>query len=95
MEALAKIPGVLVGVPSGAFYCMVALPVADADHFAQWMLSDFQDQGQTVMVAPGSGFYATPGQGKNQVRIAYVLEQASIKRAVELLAIALTQYPQP
>ena len=95
MEALAKIPGVLVGAPSGAFYCMVALPVADADHFAQWMLSDFQDQGQTVMVAPGSGFYATPGQGKNQVRIAYVLEQASIKRAVELLAIALTQYPQP
>jgi aspartate aminotransferase len=58
------------------------------------MLSDFQDQGQTVMVAPGSGFYATPGQGKNQVRIAYVLEQARIKRAVELLAIALTQYPQ-
>jgi aspartate aminotransferase len=95
MEALAKIPGVLVGAPSGAFYCMVALPVADADHFAQWMLSDFQDQGQTVMVAPGSGFYATPGQGKNQVRIAYVLEQARIKRAVELLAIALTQYPQP
>ena len=94
MEALAKIPGVRVGAPSGAFYCMVELPIADADHFAQWMLSDFQDQGQTVMVAPGSGFYATPGQGKNQVRIAYVLEQARIKRAVELLAIALTQYPQ-
>jgi len=72
IEELSKIPDVKVSVPKGAFYCIAELPVKDADHFAQWLLESFSDQGETVMVAPASGFYSTPGSGKNQIRIAYV-----------------------
>jgi aspartate aminotransferase len=84
---------VKVSVPKGAFYCIAELPVKDADHFAQWLLESFSDQGETVMVAPASGFYSTPGSGKNQIRIAYVLNINSLKRSVALLKKALEQYP--
>ncbi len=93
IEELSKIPDVKVSVPKGAFYCIAELPVKDADHFAQWLLESFSDQGETVMVAPASGFYSTPGSGKNQIRIAYVLNVNSLKRSVALLKKALEQYP--
>ncbi|MGI9546209.1 MAG: pyridoxal phosphate-dependent aminotransferase [Flavobacteriaceae bacterium] len=89
---LKKIPEVIVAKPQGAFYCMASLPVEDADHFAKWLLEDFEDEKQTVMVAPAAGFYATPGLGKNQIRIAYVLKKEKLKRAVALLHAALNQY---
>ncbi|MEN8797681.1 MAG: aminotransferase class I/II-fold pyridoxal phosphate-dependent enzyme, partial [Flavobacteriaceae bacterium] len=92
IEELERIPDVIVAKPQGAFYCIAELPVEDADHFAQWLLENFEDEGQTVMVAPAAGFYATPGLGKNQIRIAYVLEKKKLKRAVALLKEALIQY---
>ena len=92
IEELQKIPDVIVAEPQGAFYCMAQLPVEDADHFAQWLLENFQDNGQTVMVAPAAGFYATEGLGKNQIRIAYVLKKEKLKRAVALLQTALNEY---
>lgn len=91
--ALMEIENVKVSSPKGAFYCIAELPVKDADDFAQWMLEKFQDNGETVMVAPASGFYSTPGSGKNQIRIAYVLKEESLLRSVELLRLALDQYP--
>ena len=90
---LKKIPGVIVGVPKGAFYCIVQLPVKNSDAFAQWLLEKFDLNGETVMVAPAGGFYSTPGVGLNQVRIAYVLNKDSLIRAVEILKVALEQYP--
>jgi len=93
INALSEIKGVKVSRPRGAFYCIAELPVDDADDFAQWMLEKFNDQGETVMVAPASGFYSTPGSGKNQIRIAYVLNKESLVRSVELLKLALEQYP--
>ena len=92
IEELQKIPDVIVAKPQGAFYCMAELPVDDADHFAQWLLENFQENGQTVMVAPAAGFYATEGLGKNQIRIAYVLKKEKLKRAVALLQAALNEY---
>lgn len=89
---LRKIEGVKVAEPKGAFYCMVELPVEDTEHFAQWLLEDFDLDGETVMVAPAAGFYSTPGLGKKEVRIAYVLEKDSLKRSVDILAEALKQY---
>lgn len=93
ISELEKIEGVKVANPKGAFYCVAELPVKDSDHFAQWILEDFNHNNETVMVAPVSGFYSTPGKGKNQVRIAYVLNETDLKRSVEILAIALKQYP--
>lgn len=93
IEKLEQIPGVQVSRPNGAFYCIAQLPVEDADDFAQWMLEKFSDKGETVMVAPASGFYSTPGAGKNQVRIAYVLNKEALVRSVELLKLALEKYP--
>ena len=93
VEGLNQIPGVFCPMPKGAFYCIAELPVKDADHFAQWMLESFSDQNETVMVAPASGFYSTEGSGKNQIRIAYVLKKESLIRSVELLKLALEQYP--
>lgn len=93
VEALSKIKGLKVSRPKGAFYCIAELPVNDADDFAQWMLENFSDQNETVMVAPASGFYSTAGSGKNQIRIAYVLNKESLIRSVELLKLALEQYP--
>jgi aspartate aminotransferase len=93
VEALNKIPGVYCPKPKGAFYTIVRLPVDDADKFAQWLLEDFSFENQTVMVAPASGFYSTPGLGKNEVRIAYVLNIADLKKAMKTLAEALKAYP--
>ena len=92
IEELQKIPDITVAQPKGAFYCMAELPIEDADHFAQWMLENFEQDGRTVMVAPAAGFYATPGLGKNQIRIAYVLDKEKLILAVNILHAALTQY---
>ncbi len=93
LRELSHIEGIRVARPQGAFYCMVELPVKDADDFAQWLLEKFQLDGQTVMVAPAAGFYATEGLGRNQIRIAYVLEKNRLIRAVAILKEALKQYP--
>ena len=93
ISELEKIEGVKVATPKGAFYCVAQLPVKDSDHFAQWLLEDFHLHNETVMVAPASGFYSTPGEGKNQVRIAYVLNKTDLIRSVAILAEALKQYP--
>ncbi len=92
IEELKKIDGVKVGIPKGAFYCIAELPIEDADDFAQWLLEDFRVNNETVMVAPAAGFYATQGLGKNQIRIAYVLDKESLKRAVYILKEALNSY---
>lgn len=92
VELLNEIPGVKCPKPKGAFYCVAELPVEDADDFAQWMLENFSDNGETVMVAPASGFYSQPELGKKQVRIAYVLKSEDLKRSVELLKMALEKY---
>ncbi|MGW8317445.1 MAG: pyridoxal phosphate-dependent aminotransferase [Bacteroidales bacterium] len=93
VEALNRMPGVICPTPKGAFYTVVHLPVDDADRFARWMLSDFHHNNQTVMVAPASGFYSTPGKGKQEVRIAYVLKKDDLELAMETLAEALKAYP--
>ena len=93
VEELNKMEGVKTPMPKGAFYTIVELPIDDADVFCQWILSEFSYKNQTVMMAPASGFYATPGLGKNQVRMAYVLNVEDLKNAMETLAVALKQYP--
>jgi aspartate aminotransferase len=93
-ETLRQIPGVSVACPEGAFYVMACLPVPDTNLFARWLLTDFQRDGETVMVAPGSGFYVTPGLGGSEVRIAYVLAENKLRRAVELLGEALAAFPE-
>ncbi|MEN8229507.1 MAG: pyridoxal phosphate-dependent aminotransferase [Bacteroidota bacterium] len=93
VEALNRMPGVICPTPKGAFYTVVHLPVDDADIFAQWILSDFEYKNQTVMMAPASGFYSTPGLGKQEVRIAYVLKKEELALAMETLAEALKAYP--
>lgn len=92
-EALMAIPGVKCPMPSGAFYMMVTLPVDDSEKFAKWLLEEFQDAGETVMLAPGAGFYGTPGKGVHEARVAYVLKEADLLRAAELLKKALAVYP--
>ena len=92
VQGLRKIPGVLVEEPMGAFYVMAQLPVDDADKFQRWLLTAFSDNGETVMFAPGAPFYETPGSGINEVRIAYVLEQKELQRAMELLGKGIAQY---
>ncbi|MDL5510753.1 pyridoxal phosphate-dependent aminotransferase [Arenibacter sp. M-2] len=89
---LNKLDGVVVAQPQGAFYCIAQLPIDNADTFAQWLLEDFQWNGETVMVAPAAGFYATNGLGTNQIRIAYVLEKEDLIRAVHILKEALNVY---
>ena len=92
VDELQKIDGVQVAVPQGAFYCVAQLPVPDADDFAQWILEDFEIEGNTIMVAPAAGFYATEGLGKNQIRIAYVLKKPQLIKAVQILKKALEKY---
>jgi len=92
IDGLNAIDGVFCPKPSGAFYAVAQLPVSDSDHFCQWILEHFEHEGSTVMMAPASGFYSTPEMGKNEVRIAYVLEVEKLKKAVECLALALQQY---
>ena len=92
VKLLNEIPGVKCPLPKGAFYAVAELPIDDSDEFAQWMLEEFSYEGQTVMMAPASGFYATPGLGKKEVRIAYVLKVDAIRSAVECIAQGLKQY---
>lgn len=92
IKELQKIDGVKVAKPKGAFYCIVELPIKNSDDFAQWLLEDFDINGETVMVAPAGGFYSTPGLGLNQVRIAYVLKKESLIKAVHILKEALKVY---
>ena len=89
---LKKIPGVVCECPKGAFYLMASLPVHDADTFQQWLLESFDDHGETVMFAPGGGFYKTEGLGRNEIRIAYVLNAKDLARAIQLLALGLEKY---
>lgn len=93
-QELNRIPGVVCPKPAGAFFCIAKLPVADADEFAKYMLQTFRYKGQTTFVAPASGFYVTPGLGKSEVRIAYVIKQAELKTAVEILAHGLLAYQE-
>lgn len=93
VDGLNKIPGVFCPKPKGAFYCVAKFPVDDADKFCQWLLEEFSFENQTVMMAPASGFYATKGSGKNEARIAYVLEKDSLRNAVKCLEEALKVYP--
>ena len=92
INELQKIDGVIVSIPKGAFYCLVQLPIPDSENFAVWMLDEFEDNKETIMVAPAAGFYSTPGKGENQIRIAYVLNKESLIRSVEILKIALEKY---
>lgn len=92
VEGLRRIPGVLVEEPMGAFYVMARLPVDNADTFQRWLLEEFDENGETVMFAPGAPFYETPGSGKNEVRIAYVRRQEELTRAIELLAKGIARY---
>ncbi len=92
VEGLEAIPGVRVAKPKGAFYCIVELPVKNADDFARWLLESFEHNKKTIMVAPAAGFYSTEGEGINQVRIAYVLKKEDLIEAVSLLKEALQQY---
>lgn len=94
VELLNDIPNVICPTPKGAFYCMAELPIDDAEKFAQWLLEEFEDQNETVMVAPAGGFYSNPELGKKQVRIAYVLKEEDLRRSVELLKIAIEKYNQ-
>lgn len=93
VDGINKIEGVFCPKPEGAFYAMAQLPVDSAERFAQWLLSAFDHEGKTLMVAPAEGFYATPGMGLNQVRLAYVLEQEKLAQSVEILRLALEAYP--
>jgi len=94
VDGLNSIPGVYCPKPSGAFYCVARFPVADAEKFCIWLLQSFEFEGQTVMMAPANGFYSSKNAGKNEVRIAYVLNQDSLKKSVECLRHALEQYPE-
>ena len=92
MAKLRQIPGVVCEEPKGAFYVMAALPVDDADTFQHWLLNEFSDHGETVMFACGEPFYATPGKGRNEVRMAYVLKAEDLSRAMDILAVAIEKY---
>ncbi len=93
VDQINRIPGCYTPIPMGAFYTVVSLPVDDADEFCKWCLSEFEYEGQTVFMAPASGFYTTPGKGRNEVRMAYVLEKDELGKAMEVLRHALAAYP--
>ena len=90
---LNSLEGVQCPTPGGAFYAVAKFPIDDADRFCQWMLESFEHEGNTVMMAPNSGFYATPGLGKQEVRMAYVLQEEEIQKAVRCIAAGLAEYP--
>ncbi|QKX03515.1 pyridoxal phosphate-dependent aminotransferase [Aquimarina sp. TRL1] len=92
VEGLQNIPGVKVSIPDGAFYCIAELPVEDAEHFSKWLLDKFHVDNQTVMLAPAAGFYSSRDKGKNQVRIAYVLNRRDLSQATKILQLALEKY---
>jgi len=91
-KELNKIEGLVAHKPKGAFYTVVKLPIDDSEHFAKWLLSDFENNGETVMVAPASGFYSSKNMGEDEIRIAFVLNEKDMKRSIELLHIALKEY---
>jgi len=91
-EGLKNIPGIVMHKPQGAFYIIVRLPIEDSEHFVRWMLTDFEFENETVMVAPAQGFYSTPGRGKDEVRIAYVLKEPDLKRAITVFKAGLDKY---
>ena len=93
VRGLEKIPGMVFAQPEGAFYIMAALPVDDVDAFQLWLLTEFEDHGETIMFSPGEFFYSTPGKGHTEIRMAYVLKQADLERAMEILRHALEIYP--
>ena len=93
IDGLNRIPGVYSPIPMGAFYTVAKLPVDDAEKFCEWCLTDFEYEGQTVMMAPAAGFYTTLGAGKDQVRIAYVLKKEDLNKALIVLQKALEEYP--
>jgi len=93
VKRLNDMPGVFCPNPGGAFYAMARLPINDSDEFCQWLLESFSHEGKTLMLAPATGFYSTPGFGKNEVRLAYVLNVNAIHEAMDCLEIALQQYP--
>jgi len=93
VNGLNAISGVMCPNPKGAFYCIARLPIDNADKFCQWMLEEFEYNNQTVMMAPATGFYATPGAGTNEVRLAYVLNEDALRNAVECLRHSLEVYP--
>lgn len=93
VEGLNSIPGVFCPMPRGAFYCVAKFPIDDAEKFCQWLLEDFDLNGDTVMMAPASGFYSTPGSGKQEARLAYVLQKESLAKAIRCLEAALKVYP--
>ena len=92
VRKLHEIPGVICECPRGAFYLMAALPVDDAEKFQLWLLQEFEDHGDTVMFSAGEPFYATPGKGRSEIRIAYVLKQEDLERAMDLLALGIRKY---
>ena len=92
VRKLQEIPGVVCKCPEGAFYLMAKLPVDSADAFQQWLLTDFDDNGETVMFAPGESFYGTPGKGVDEIRIAYVLKEEDLARAIDLLGLGIKAY---
>lgn len=91
-EELAKLEGAFFKKPAGAFYIMPKLPVDDANEFAAWLLSEYRSDGATVMVAPGDGFYATAGKGSSEVRLAYVLKEDDLRKAIRILVEAVTAF---
>ena len=93
IDGLNKIPGVYSPIPMGAFYTMARLPIDDAERFCAWCLEEFSYENETIMMAPGAGFYTTPGAGQNEVRIAYVLNKHDLERALFILGRALEAYP--
>lgn len=93
VAGLNQLPGVVCPNPGGAFYAMAKLPIDNADRFCQWLLEDFSYSNETVMLAPGAGFYSTPGLGNQEVRIAYVLKEEDLQKAIDLLGMALQVYP--
>jgi aspartate aminotransferase len=92
-ECLERIPGVYGHKPEGAFYAVVRLPVADADHFCRWLIADFESNRQTVLLAPANGFYSSLKKGRNEVRIAYVLKEPDLRAAAEIIKAGLAAYP--
>ena len=93
IDGLNRIPGVYSPIPMGAFYTVAKLPIDDSDKFCRWCLEEFNYEGETIMMAPASGFYTTPGAGRNQVRVAYVLKKHDLERALVVLGKALEAYP--
>ena len=93
VEGINNIKGAYCPAPSGAFYVVAKLPIDDSDKFCKWLLEDFNFENQTVMLAPASGFYSTPGKGKNEVRISYVLKVDDLKSSMKVLDEALKVYP--